>query len=85
MSQRYKGNIKRPKPQDTLLGILRTYAFCRKIQQRTSSSGKSAGGVMYYLSLRIHPKTWVLGSMQLDHTSHVVNVGIKAKCLHFIL
>ena len=46
MSQRYKGNIERPKPQDTLLGILRIYAFSRKIQQRASSPGESAGGVM---------------------------------------
>ena len=46
MSQRYKGNIKRPKPQDTLPEILRIYAFCRKIQQRVPSPGESAGGVM---------------------------------------
>ena len=59
MSQRYKGNIKRPKPQDTQLGISRVYAFCRKIQQRASSPGESTGGVMY-LSLGIYPKTLVL-------------------------
>ena len=31
MSQTYYDNIKRPKPQDTQLGILKIYAFRRKI------------------------------------------------------
>ena len=40
MSQRYNDNIKRPKPQDTQLGILKTYAFCQKIRvQETALLG----------------------------------------------
>ena len=31
MSQRYNDNTKRPKPKDTLLGILTIYAFYCKI------------------------------------------------------
>ena len=31
--------------QDTQLGILEIYAFCRKIQQRVSGPGESAAGV----------------------------------------
>ena len=58
MSQRYNDNIKRPKLQDTQLGILKIYVFCQKIQQRVSGPGESAGGVTQYLSLRIHRKTW---------------------------
>ena len=50
-------NIKRSKAQNTQLGILKFYAFCRKIQQRASGQGESAAGVTYYQSLRIHPKT----------------------------
>ena len=57
MSQRYNDNIKRPKPQDTQLRILIIYTFCQKIQQMTSGPKESAGGVLLYLSLRIHPKT----------------------------
>ena len=57
MSQTYNDNIKRPKPQDTQLGILNIYAFCRKIQQKASGPGKSDAGVTQYLSLGIHPKT----------------------------
>ena len=34
MSQTYYDNIKKPKLQDTQLGILKIYAFCQKIQQR---------------------------------------------------
>ena len=57
MSQRYNDNIKRPKPQDTQLRIFIIYTFCQKIQQMTSGPKESAGGVLLYLSLRIHPKT----------------------------
>ena len=42
MSQRYNDNIKRPKPQERQLEILKTYAFCQKIQQRASVLGESA-------------------------------------------
>ena len=45
MSQTYNNNIKRPKPPDTQLGVLKTYTFCWKIQQRASSPGDSTAGV----------------------------------------
>ena len=45
MSQTYNDNIKRPKLQDILLGILKTYAFCQKLQQRASGPGESTAGV----------------------------------------
>ena len=45
MSQIYNDNIKRPKPQDFPLGILKIYAFYRKIQQRASGAGESTAGV----------------------------------------
>ena len=54
MSQRYNDNTKRPKPKDTLLGILTIYAFYCKIQQRASGPGESASGVAY-LSMRMNP------------------------------
>ena len=45
MSQIYDDNIKRPKLQDILLGILKIYAFYQKIQQRTSGPGENTAGV----------------------------------------
>ena len=45
MSQRYNDNIKRPKPQDTQLVILKIYPFCQKIQKRASDLGESAAGI----------------------------------------
>ena len=48
ISQRYNDNTKRPKPQDTLLEILKTYAFYQKIQHRASGLGKSVAGVSVY-------------------------------------
>ena len=56
MSQRYNDNTKRPKLQDTQLGMLKFYVFCWKIQQRASGPGESAAGVTYQ-SLRIYPKS----------------------------
>ena len=46
MTHRYNDHRKRPKLQDPHLGILKVYAFCQKIQERTSVSGESAAGVM---------------------------------------
>ena len=45
MNQIYNDNIKRPKPQDILLRILKIYAFYQKIQQRVSGAGESTAGV----------------------------------------
>ena len=50
MSQRYNDNIKRPKLQDIQLGILKIYAYFRKIQQRVSGPGASTAGVMEYFA-----------------------------------
>ena len=52
----YNDNTKRPKLQDTQLGILKIYGFCQKIQQEASGSVESAAGVMYPY-LRIHLKS----------------------------
>ena len=45
MSQTYNDNIKSPKLQDILLGILITYAFCRKLQQWASDPQENTAGV----------------------------------------
>ena len=39
-------NIKRQKPQETQLGILKIYAFCWKVKQRDLGPGESAAGVI---------------------------------------
>ena len=56
MSQIYNDNIKRPKLQDVLLGILKIYAFYLKIQQRALGPGESTAGVSWGPPLRIQPK-----------------------------
>ena len=53
MSQRYNDNIKRPKPKETQLGILKTNAFCQK--NSAEEIHESVVGATY-LSMRIHPK-----------------------------
>ena len=46
MSQRYNENIKRPKLQDIQLGILKIYAFYRRIQQKALGPEESAACVV---------------------------------------
>ena len=77
MSQRYNDNIKRPKPHDTQLGILEIYTFCLKIQQRASGPGESVGGVMQYVYENTPKNLVVQGKVQLEHSSHIVKVGVK--------
>ena len=63
-----------------------------EIEQRASGSGESAAAATY-LSLRIHPKSYrifplkvaatllsVQGKAQLEHSSHIVNVGVETTC-----
>ena len=40
MSQRYTDNIKKPKSKENLLGIIKTYAFSQKIEQRATGRGE---------------------------------------------
>ena len=54
----YKTKIKQQhkyaKAKKNLLRILKIYAFCQKIQQRTSGPGQSVAGVTY-LIISMHP------------------------------
>ena len=43
MSQRYTDNIKKPKSKENLLGIIKTYAFSQKIEQRATGRGERCG------------------------------------------
>ena len=45
MSQTYNDKIKMPKLLDTQLGIIKIYAFCQKIQQRTLDPRESAAEI----------------------------------------
>ena len=92
MSQRYDINTKRTNPKENQPGIQKFYAFCQKIQPRASGSGESAAGVTY-LSVRTHAKSCrifplkvaatflvIQGRVRLEHSSHVVKVGVEATC-----
>ena len=54
MSQRYNDNVKRPKLKENHLGILKIYAFSRKILLRTLDPGEHCCS---YVSMRIQPKS----------------------------
>ena len=89
--QRYNDNTKWPKLRENQLGILKTYALCLKIQQSASGPG---GVLLELLSIyentlkklpHLPPKSCcnftylvVHGSMQSEHCSHIVKVGVEA-------
>ena len=92
LGQRFNDNRKRQKPKENQQGMLKIYAFCWKIQQRTSGQGESAAWVRY-LYMRIHPKSChifplkvaatllsVQRKAQLEHSSHLVKVCVEARC-----
>ena len=83
MTQKYNDNMKRPQSYDTQLGILKIYAFCQKIQQSASGPEESAAGVTQYLFEKTPKIVVVQGRVQLEHSSHIVNVGVEATFLHF--
>ena len=78
MSERCNGNIKRPKSQDTQPGILKIYAFCQKIQQRTLRSRRECcWHYLYVHSICLWEYTQKLqgkvpGRAQLEPSSHIV-------------
>ena len=80
---RYNDNIKRPKPQDTQLGILKIYTSCRKIQKRVSGPGQRYWRYVVYIFENTPKNLVVQGRAQLEHSSHIVKVGVEATCFHF--
>ena len=92
MSQRYSDNTKRPKPKENQLGILKIYAFFRKIPQRALGPGESCywGYEAIYENtpkklLHLPQKvaaTLLSGPRKawLEHSSHLVKVGVEATC-----
>ena len=95
MSQIYNGNTKRPKPkknQQGILGIL-SREFMHYVRNSAEPPVQESMAGATYISLRIHPKSCrislpkvaatllsVQGKVQLEHSSHIVNVGIEATC-----
>ena len=67
MSQGYNDDTKRPKPQDTQLGILKVVAFYWGIKQRALGPGESAAKVAYQ-SMRIHPKSCPIFPLKVTTT-----------------
>ena len=84
MSQRYNDNIKRPK-------LLRYSARDLKnlcILLENSAEGlKSRRERCWHYVVSVFENTpkhlVVQGRMQLEHSSHIVKVGVEATCLHF--
>ena len=79
MSQTYYDNIKKPKLQDTQLGILKGYAFCQKIQHTLGFMSRREHCGSYIVSVfeNIPKNLLVQGRVQLEHISHI-KIGVEA-------
>ena len=80
MSQVYNNNIKRPKPQDIPQRILKIYRFYRKIQQSLGFRREHCRSYVVSAFENTTKNLVVQGRVQLEHSSHIVKVGVEAKC-----
>ena len=86
MSQRYKGNIKKAKATRYSARDLKNLCI---LQENSAEGLKSRRKCWWSNVVSVFENTpknlGIKGRVQLDHSSHIVNVGIKATCLHFNL
>ena len=83
MSQRYD-NIKRPKPLSYSARDLKN--LCILLENSAEGFGSRRECCWYYVVFvfKNTPKNLVVqGRTQLEHSSHIVKVGVEATCLHF--
>ena len=89
----------RPKKKENQLGILKFYTFCQKIQQRPMGLGESYWERSIGFTYQSRKYIWKVatsspkkllqfylvgqGRAQLEHSSHIVKVGVEATCWHF--
>ena len=86
MSQRYNNNIKRPKP---LRYSARDLKNLRILLENSAEGLKSRRERCWRYVVSVFENTpkhlVVQGRMQLEHSSHIIKVSVKATCLHFNL
>ena len=84
MSQRYNDNIKRPKP---LRYSARDLKNLRILLENSAEGLRSRRERCWHYVVSVFeytPKHFVVhGRKQLQHSNHIVKVGVKATCLHF--
>ena len=84
MSQRYNNNIKRPKPLRYSARDLKNLCI---LLENSAEGLKSRRERCWHYVVSVFENTpkhlVVQGRMQLEHSSHIVKVGVEATCLHF--
>ena len=96
MSQTYNDNTKRPKPKENQLGILgiSSREFKHSVGNSAEGLGSGRERCWGYLSIfkntpkncRISSQNFprlylvVQGKTQLEHSSHIINLGVEATC-----
>ena len=81
MSERYNDNMKRAKPPDTQLGIFKIYIL---LENSAEGRGSRRERCWYYVVSVFEntPQNLVVqGRAQLEHNSHIVEVGVEPTCL----
>ena len=80
MSEIYNDNIKTPKPQNILLGTLKIYVFSRNLAEGLGSTKEHCQGYVVSAFENTTKNLVVQGRVQLEHSSHIVKVGVEATC-----
>ena len=84
MSQRYNDNIKRPKPLRYSARDLKNLRILHENSAEGLGSRRECCWRYVVSVFGYTPKHLVVqGRKQLEHSSHIVKVGVEATCLHF--
>ena len=84
MSQRYYDNIKRPKPLRYSARDLKNLRILLENSAEGFGSRRERCWRYVVSAFENKPKNLVVqGRTQLEHSSHIVKVGVEATCLHF--
>ena len=84
MSQIYNQKLKRSKPQDTQLGILKMYAFCRNSAEGLMSRRERCWCYAVYVLENTPKNVVVQGRAKLEHSSHIVRSVLTLQALTYI-
>ena len=80
MNQIYNNNIKRSKLQDILLGILKLCIFPKNLAKGLGSRKEHCWSYVVSAFGNTNKNLMVQERVQLEHSSHIANVGVKGTC-----
>ena len=80
MNQIYNDNIKKPKPQNIPLGILKLLILPENLAKGFGSRKEHCWSYVVSTFENTTKNLLVQGRVQLEHSSHIIKVGVEATC-----